>query len=146
MRANNKVDTIPSLAKKTNWTERHEIAVVVREQPKQNDSPRLLLVRYAHGQRWAGLWDFVRVTISEGNPIKPWQNGVHTDRSILEAIEKQVTEAIGTKIAVTDHLRRIKHVVTRYKITLDCVAAVIEQSVTLKKDADPIGIRLQSLR
>lgn len=130
-RKTNQVASIPSPAKKTKWTERHEVAVVIRDRDE-----KILFVRYAPGQRWAGLWDFVRVTISEGEPIAPWKNETrqkslfdndeNESRAMAAKVEKQVSDAIGLKISVATHVRRIKHVVTRYKITLDCVAAMID--------------------
>ncbi len=57
-------DKFPAAAEKTNWTLRHEAAVLVRDKQQ-----RVLVVQYAEKQRWAGMWDLPRLTVSIGEAI-----------------------------------------------------------------------------
>lgn len=81
----------------------HEVAVVVRRRG------RVLLRQCAPGERWAGLWDFPRFA------VRPKQSC-----DMQFEIENRVLGMTGLAIELGDHLTRIKHGVTRYRITLDC--------------------------
>jgi A/G-specific adenine glycosylase len=119
-RHTNLVATIPAPKTKTNWTPRHEAALLFRRRDQ------ILLVRYATGQRWAGLWDLPRVTLSVGESIpsitvKPGKK--ETTPGIDQALRQAVTELLKMKLKSPEHLTRTKHVVTRYQITLDLFSA-----------------------
>ncbi|HEY2249520.1 MAG TPA: A/G-specific adenine glycosylase [Planctomycetaceae bacterium] len=86
-------------------TEITEVAVAV-----QRGSKYLLLKRPA-GERWAGLWDFVRFAwTAEGN--------ISAAR-LASAVRSQT----GLSVAIGDAVTQIRHSVTRFRITLHCYKA-----------------------
>ncbi|NLY02546.1 MAG: A/G-specific adenine glycosylase [Rhodopirellula sp.] len=85
---------------------RHEVAVVVWRRDK------VLLLRCPEGQRWAGLWDFPRFQVDSETPA-----------SLAMEIAAKVAERTGVTVRLGDHLKTIKHGVTRFRITLDCYEA-----------------------
>jgi A/G-specific adenine glycosylase len=99
-------DVIPTPKRKTNYEDRHEVAVVVR----RDDC--VVLRRCGPGERWAGLWDFPRfpVTAQRGDPLR---------RELAGA----AAELTGLAVSPRQRLTRIKHGVTRFRITLDCYEA-----------------------
>jgi len=88
-----------------------ELAVIVRRGEK------VLLRHCQPGERWAGLWDFPRFAVANGQ-----MNG-QLERSII-AGTRQLT---GLNVEPGDKLTTIKHGVTRFRITLHCYAAELEQ-------------------
>lgn len=117
-RALGKVDSIPLAAKKTNWTARHEAAALLTR-GLLSRGQEILVVQYATGERWAGLWDVPRVTLTVGEPIPPESEltGLHSQ------LVTELTSLIELSWEIVGLRRRFKHVVTRYKITLDLFAA-----------------------
>ncbi len=83
-----------------------EVAVVI---PNRG---RFLLRQCQDGERWAGLWDFPRLAVSQ----KP---GLHLQGNI----EDRVAEMTGIRVALGERLIIIKHGVTRFRITLHCYRA-----------------------
>jgi A/G-specific adenine glycosylase len=105
-RAQGLVEQIPLPAKKTEYTDLVETAVVVRRASK-------ILVRQCQpGERWAGLWDFPRFA-----SLSP------SDQNWQTAAVLRVGEWLGVEIEATGHLATTKHGVTRYRITLHVLAA-----------------------
>jgi A/G-specific adenine glycosylase len=102
------VDKIPRPAKRTNFEDVTELAVVIRHGDK------VLLRHCQPGERWAGLWDFPRFAVASGQ-----MNG-QLKRSIV-AGTRQIT---GLEIEPGDKLVTIKHGVTRFRITLHCYHAL----------------------
>jgi A/G-specific adenine glycosylase len=105
-RAEGQQEVIPTAGKRVRYQDLQEAAVVVR------CHDQVLLRRCGHGERWAGLWDFLRFAVpadahgdADGAVLK--QASLHTGRA-LERVE-----SLGT----------IKHGVTRYRITLHCYQA-----------------------
>ena len=94
---------IPANTKTMRYEDVHEIAVVVRRRG------RVLLRQCAAGERWAGLWDFPRFAVSSGKT-----------RDMQAEIVRRVFDLTGLTIQLGDRLTRVKHGVTRYRITLDC--------------------------
>lgn len=94
---------IPAPAKKTQYEDLREAAVVIRRHGK------ILLRRCAVGQRWAGLWDFPRfpVAASQGKTLR-------------NELALKVAEMTGLRIETGSRLTTIKHGVTRFRITLLC--------------------------
>lgn len=74
--------------------------------------PHVLLRRRADGERWAGLWDFLRFPLAA---------------SKRPAIERELTAGIreqsGLRSRSHEHIATLKHGVTRFRITLDCFHA-----------------------
>jgi A/G-specific adenine glycosylase len=99
-------DQIPLPAKKTEYTDLIETAVVIRRAGKY-------LVRECQpGERWAGLWDFPRfASVSAKN--ETW----------LATSQQHLRDWLGIEITPGEHLATTKHGVTRYRITLHVLAA-----------------------
>jgi A/G-specific adenine glycosylase len=110
-RQRNVVDKIPRPAKRPTFEEVTELAVIVRRGEK------VLLRHCQPGERWAGLWDFPRFAVAN-----PQMNG-QLERSII-AGTRQLT---GLNVEPGDKLTTIKHGVTRFRITLHCYAAELQQ-------------------
>ena len=99
-------DAIPAAKQKMQFEDVREAAVVIR----RNGS--VLLRRCCDGERWAGLWDFPRVSITgESN-------------NDADEITAKVAGQIGAPIELGQHLTTLKHGVTRYRITLTCYAGI----------------------
>ena len=68
-----------------------------------------LLRRRTAGERWAGLWDFVRFELTPAE----------SPSQIVDAVRDQT----GMKIDLGPQIAELKHAVTRYRITLKCFTA-----------------------
>ena len=113
------VNTLPIKRDKVKFEQVDEVAVVIRK------SGRLLLRHCQEGERWAGLWDFPRFSVSK----KP-------SPKTRASIEGRIAEMTGLSIALGDQLTTIKHGVTKYRITLHCFEGVPTKSPSrLKKQA-----------
>lgn len=96
---------IPVSAERAAPTPVTEIAVAVRR------GKRYLLLKRPPGQRWAGLWDFVRFAWPNSNRVSP---------TLLEsAMHKQT----GLEVEIQEAVAEIRHSVTRFRITLCCYTA-----------------------
>jgi A/G-specific adenine glycosylase len=82
-----------------------EIAVAVHRRG------RYLMLKRPPGERWAGLWDFVRFT---------WNDG---ERLTAARIAAAVYAHAGVEVEVAERIAEIRHSVTRFRITLCCYAA-----------------------
>ncbi|MGE5193373.1 MAG: NUDIX domain-containing protein, partial [Deltaproteobacteria bacterium] len=63
------------------------------------------------GERWAGLWDFLRFE---------WGNG---QRQSPDGIAGAVHKHAGVEVEVAERIAQIRHSVTRFRITLCCYTA-----------------------
>ena len=72
---------------------------------------RYLMLKRPAGERWAGLWDFVRFAWEDGNGQSPAR--------IAGAVHRHA----GVEVAVAEQIAEIRHSVTRFRITLCCWAA-----------------------
>ncbi|MEX0866233.1 MAG: A/G-specific adenine glycosylase [Pirellulales bacterium] len=102
---------IPRPKAKKQFTRLEEVAVVVERRGQ------VLLRRCANGERWAGLWDFPRFAHAA-------TNGQLQGRPSRRTIVESTRDLTGIEIELGEHLATIKHGVTRYRITLECFAAV----------------------
>lgn len=101
------VEQIPRPAKRMNYEDLTEVAVIIRERGR-------VLVRHCQpGERWAGLWDFPRFSAMDG--------GV----AVEQQVAVQLRELIGCDVTPGRHLTTIKHGVTRFRITLHCYEAAL---------------------
>ena len=73
---------------------------------------QILLRQCAEGQRWAGLWDFVRFEIESEGPSL-----------VRDELVAKVQQQTGIAVEPGPLLKTIRHGVTRYRIRLDCYAA-----------------------
>jgi A/G-specific adenine glycosylase len=97
---------IPSPKPKRAFETVREAAVVIRRRG------RVLLVRCAEGERWAGLWDFPRFSIR-----------AEETAALGRELAARVRQRTGVRVELGRHLKTIKHGVTRFRITLECYQA-----------------------
>jgi A/G-specific adenine glycosylase len=93
---------IPSRKPRREPTPITEVAVALHREGK------FLLRKRPPGERWAGLWDFIRFAWHE--------SAAPSARGIVSAVREQT----GFAIAVRQPLAEIRHSVTRFRITLHC--------------------------
>jgi len=99
-------EQIPQSRPKPASTAVHEAAVVVWRRNK------VLLRKRANGERWAGMWDFLRFPLTA-------RRGAAQQQEILDKILDQT----GLTVAPPERITTLKHGVTRFRITLDCYSA-----------------------
>ncbi len=99
-RAENRQREIPRPKKPPKYEEINEAVIVL-----QRDS--MILMRLCQSdERWAGLWDFPRFTV--------------TSRQAETQLAQDLSDATGLATELKNTEMQIKHAVTRFKITLDC--------------------------
>lgn len=101
-RAEGRQGEIPMLAKRPAVTAVTEFAVAVVK------SEKYLLVKRPAGERWAGLWDFVRFPV------------VEDEATTTQWLTEQVLRRAGLRVELQDRLPDIRHSVTRFRIKLEC--------------------------
>ncbi len=99
-------DAIPALKPKKKFEDVHEVALIVRRRG------RILLLQRPEGGRWAGLWDFPRFEMDH-----------EEEPALSRGLREKLRHQTGIDATVEQHLKRLKHGVTRFRITLDCYAA-----------------------
>jgi len=117
-RAEGAEEEIPPPKAKATMEARHEVALLVRRRG------RVLLVRCPDAGRWAGLWDFPRFHVHSRQPAA-------LRRELVHHCERQT----GVTIELGEHLKTLKHGVTRFRITLDCYEAKHVSGPNGKTDA-----------
>ena len=105
---------IPKPKKKTKYEQLHEIAIVLRDE----SSNAILIRQCAPGERWEGLWDFPRFECQIQKPARPNQ----TEAKEISGQLKKLTCCKGSEF---QWLTRIKHGVTKYRISLNCYQASV---------------------
>lgn len=103
--ANGWQQAIPVRAPRAAPTPVTEIAIAVHR------DGRYLMLKRPPGERWAGLWDFVRFA---------WRDG---ERLSAVKIAGVVHEETGVEVSVAERIAQIHHSVTRFRITLCCYTA-----------------------
>ena len=106
------VGEVPATVARPPVTELTEVAVSVI------DGDRVLLVRIPEGRRWAGLWDFPRFELTSSDLAGDLASGPMC-RGVLDWLEERLRDELGIEARVDEHLLRMRHGVTRYRITLD---------------------------
>jgi A/G-specific adenine glycosylase len=106
-----KQDRIPGAKAKPSIEAVREAAVVIWNRGK------VFVRRRSAGERWAGLWDFVRFPLVA-------RRGPSLHREMNEKVHEQTGLAIGE----VQKIATLKHGVTRFRITLDCYRAVYAKS------------------
>ncbi len=118
-RAGNLQPLIPAAAAKTRFEDVREVAVVVKR-----DAGAVLVNRYQAGERWAGLWDFVRFACPASAAPAAAAEGAAAGSVEMAALQAEVARRTGCAVELTlPRFTRIKHGVTRYRITLDVYRA-----------------------
>lgn len=105
---------IPQPKQKVVITHQTEASIAIRK------GAHYLLRERKAGERWAGLWDFVRFE------IEPDEAG-----SALPGMIEIVAEKTGFLVELEPQILELTHSVTRYRITLKCyVAKLIQGKLT----------------
>lgn len=112
-------EQLPRQVKQKRYENIAEMAIAVRRREE------VLLRRCSDGQRWAGLWDFIRFSWYPGND---WQANVRSlgrpvDRHAASIICRRCREQTGIAIRNPKFLSTLQHGVTRFRITLHCLEA-----------------------
>lgn len=93
-------EQIPVAGKKMQYETLHEAVAVVRRKNKY------LIRQCQPGERWAGLWDFPRFKLEDGEgPVE---------------IGEKLNATTGLSVELLQTGKQIKHAVTRFRITLSC--------------------------
>ena len=100
-------EQIPASGKKTKYEDLHEAVIVVRK--GQGVRTKFLVRQCGPDERWSGLWDFPRYKV--------------VDDDVEGDLSKQLKAQTGLTANVVATTKRIKHAVTKYRITLDCYIA-----------------------
>ncbi len=114
--------TIPFRKEKSKPEEKTELAVLVKKRG------RVLLVKYPHGVRWAGLWDFPRTELDDSTDSE--KNAAAT-----------LSQMTGRKIVPGMPIETIKHTVTRFRITLQFCEALDDGLLTSETFSAPYETR-----
>ena len=105
-----------------------EITQVVEVSVAAQHDGQFLLRQNPEGQRWAGLWDFIRFPL-EDEPLVPesgFGSGKPLAKRFLNYVEKTVFKQTGLEVQIERFLAEQKHTVTRYQIRLQCLLASVE--------------------
>ena len=115
---------LPVLPKKQTMTDVTDVAFVLCRRGK------VLLKQYAEGERWAGLWDFLRFSIphEQGDVLLGLPQYDHGQQTLFtnEATDlaaRLVAEQCGLQLQSPRMVQKIRHTVTRYRIRLLCLTA-----------------------
>jgi A/G-specific adenine glycosylase len=100
--------SIPAQKKKTLYEDRFDIALIVRDR-----FDRVRVRRCGDDEWWTGLWDFPRFEIKPFDP----------DTSQAIDLEGTTRTVHGEPYRIGKQLFRLKHGVTKYRITLTCFSA-----------------------
>ena len=112
---------IPRLKSRTAYTPLREAAVVVRHRG------RVLLRQCGLRERWAGLWDFPRFALEAEGPL-----------FAADELADKVLQQTGIRCIPGPLLKRLKHGVTRFRITLDCYDAAYAGGRARSSDSTPV--------
>ena len=113
-------EQIPAASKKMKYEDLHEAVLLVRRKNK------FLIRQCGPGERWENLWDFPRFEIETKIPKRTKPQGEKL-AVILEQLTGNLETMTGLKASLAATDIRIKHAVTRFRITLDCF---VTESVT----------------
>ena len=117
-----KQELIPKKPAPPKITQVVEVSVAVQRDGK------FLLRQNPEGQRWAGLWDFIRFPVEDESliPESGFESARALPRRFLNHVEKTVDEQTGLEVQIERSLAEQKHAVTRYQIRLQCLFANVE--------------------
>ena len=112
---------------------------------------KVIIRQRTPGERWAGLWDFPRLTLEEMNgcphpslakkktkrqlkkitTMESQRKSRHDipdglTEAVISRLEKYLLEQAGFRVSVTHFAAEIRHSVTRYKIRLLCFVASVD--------------------
>jgi A/G-specific adenine glycosylase len=117
-------DQLPRQVKQKRYETVTELAIAVRRRHE------VLLRRCENGERWAGLWDFLRFSWQTEGGRPPTEGlldrpvpGRSLDLQTASVICRQCHEQTGISIRNLKFLHTLQHGVTRFRITLHCLEA-----------------------
>ena len=131
---------IPQAALRPEVTHLIDFSIAIRS------GSRYLLRKYSDGERWAGLWDFIRLPLpgqadatvrgrlSSGVPEHAFQPSQPLPTKLATQIERDVRQRTHCEVRLTECLIEIKHSVTRYRIRLQCVLAETDAPLVVSPD------------
>lgn len=122
-RALNLVSHIPAASKKVKFEDALEVAVVVR-----NRRGGILLRRRGERERWAGMWDFPRGSLATGAAAK------HSGALDFDHVRGMVNEQTGAEIDLPEERFRLRHGVTRFRIELVVLDALLARPLRPRDD------------
>lgn len=133
-------DQLPRQVKRKRYENVTELAIAVR---RRNE---VLLRRCSAGERWAGLWDFLRFSwpTAESWPAASCREGRPVDLQTARKICQQCREQTGILIRNPRHISTLQHGVTRFRITLHCLEARLAGQVPVATDGNEAGDDSQS--
>ena len=99
---------IPVPARKPSVQAIHQAALILRR-----PDGRILLVRRGPGERWPGMWDFPRFDLDDDSPPR------------IAFLQQQATALGRGRVRLGQRVLTLRHVVTRFRITLDCYVAQV---------------------
>ncbi len=104
-RASGLTQRIPETPKRAKFVDVQDAAVILRR------NGRVLIVQRRLSERWGGLWELPRTTITDGDDPR-------------ESLRSHVRASLGLKIDVGRHVMSVKHGVMNHRITLNCFETV----------------------
>ncbi|MCA9133396.1 MAG: A/G-specific adenine glycosylase [Planctomycetales bacterium] len=84
---------------------------------------RFLMRRNPAGGWWEGLWDFPRVDVSQPRESLAFDPAAPARQTSRRLVELNLQRELGLACHAGEHLRTMKHGVTRYRIALFCFKA-----------------------
>ena len=99
-------ESIPVSSSKIKYENLHEAVVLVSKRVRGGTSSYLIRC-CGEDERWTGLWDFPRFEITAGEANK------------FEFLSQKIKSLAGLDVSFSASELRIKHAVTRFRITLD---------------------------
>jgi A/G-specific adenine glycosylase len=94
---------------------------------------KYLLRRRGDTERWAGLWDFLRLEVVEDAST----NG-SLSSTVRRQLVKRIHEHVGLDVDPPEPVHVLRHSVTRYRITLHCLRAACIRG-RLRRDNGPLA-------
>ena len=98
-------EQIPAARRLPTMEDRHEAAVIVESRGK------ILLRKCGDTERWAGLWDFPRFLLEKSTS----RNGISFEQQVILGVRRLT----GISIQQPRRFAKLRHGVTRFRITLD---------------------------
>ena len=104
-----------------------KITQIIEASVAVHSNGQFLLRQNPEGQRWAGLWDFIRFPLEESLvPERGFESAKPLPKRFLTHVEKTVSELTRLEVQIERFLAEQKHAVTRYQIRLQCLCASVE--------------------
>ncbi len=105
---------------------RAEVTQVVAFSVALEQDGKYLLRKNPEGERWAGLWDFVRFEDDAAAALLP-KRGLHAEDSVPAKLASRLSSVARERVSVGGNdfrfVTQLTHSVTRYRIRLQCLVA-----------------------